>query len=128
MKMLFTAIAMMIASPAIAQTTPAAAHADHAAHAAQAAPTGQPAHATTPATDPHAGHDMSGGKMDCCKKGPDDKMDCCKKGADGTMACCAKMKAEGKAMPCCDKMKAAQKSAPAVAGADPHAGHKMPAQ
>jgi len=120
MKMLFTAVALMIASPAIAQTTPAAAHADHAAHAAQAAPTGQAAHAdhtSTPAADPHAGHDMSGGMMDCCKKG-----------ADGTMACCAKMKAEGKAMPCCDKMKAAQKIAPAAAGADPHAGHKMPAQ
>ena len=119
MKMLLTAIAMMIASPALAQTAPAAAHADHAAHAAQAAPSAQAAHtghSSTPAPDPHAGHDMSG-SMDCCKSGP-----------DGTMACCAKMKAEGKAMPCCDKMKADGKKAPAASKADPHAGHKMPAQ
>jgi hypothetical protein len=44
------------------------------------------------------------------------------------MACCAKMKAEGKAMPCCDKMKADGQKGAAAAGADPHAGHKMPAQ
>jgi hypothetical protein len=55
-------------------------------------------------------------------------MDCCKKDANGTMACCAKMKAEGKAMPCCDKMKADGQKGAAAAGADPHAGHKMPAQ
>jgi hypothetical protein len=66
--------------------------------------------------------------MDCCKKGADGAMDCCKKAADGTMACCAKMKAEGKAMPCCDKMSAGEKKAGAAAAADPHAGHKTPAQ
>ena len=119
MKILLTAIAMMIVTPALAQTAPAAAHADHSAHAARAAPSGQAAHAghsSTPAADPHAGHDMSGG------------MDCCKKDANGTMAYCAKMKAEGKAMPCCDKMKAGEKKASAAVDADPHDGHKMPAQ
>ena len=108
MKMLLAAVAMMIASPALAQTAPADAHAGHAAHAAQAAPGGHAGH-TAPATDPHAGHDMSGGMMDCCKKG-----------ADGTMACCAKMKAEGKKMACCDKP-----AASASSGADPNAGHTM---
>jgi hypothetical protein len=80
MKMLLTAVAMMIASPAYAQTPPAGGHSGYAGHT------------TPPANDPHAGHDMSGGKMDCCKKA-----------ADGAMACCAKMKAEGKKMPCCEK-------------------------
>jgi hypothetical protein len=120
MKMLLTAVAMMIASPALAQTAPAGNHAGHAAHAAPAAPSGQAGHtghAAAPAADPHAGHDMSGGTMDCCKKG-----------ADGAMACCAKMKAEGKSMSCCDKMKADGKGAPAAAGADPHAGHNMSPQ
>jgi hypothetical protein len=120
MKMLFAAIAMMIASPALAQPASPAAHLDHAAHAAQAAPSGQGAHAdhsSAPTADPHSGHDMSGGMMDCCKKG-----------ADGTMGCCAEMKAKGKAMACCDKMEGAQKSVPAPAASDPHAGHKIPAQ
>ena len=116
MKMLLTAVVMMIASPAPAQVAPVASHADHAAHAAQA-PSGPGSHAGhggTPAAGAHVGHDMSGGMIDCCEKG-----------ADGTMACCAKMMAEGKAMPCCDKMKADEKAAPAAAGADPHARHNM---
>ena len=114
MKMLLTAVAMLIASPALAQTAPTGGHAGHgghAAHAAQATPAAPHAHAghTAPASDPHAGHDMSGGMMDCCKKG-----------ADETMACCAKMKAEGKKMACCDKP-----AASASSGADPNAGHTM---
>ena len=114
MKMLLTAVAMMIASPALAQSAPVAAHAGHSAQSGHAGPAGQ---SNAPAPDPHAGHDMSGGMMDCCKKG-----------ADGTMACCAKMKAAGKAMPCCDKVKADGKKAAATAAPDPHAGHKMPTQ
>ena len=116
MKMLLTAVAMMIATPALAQVAPAHGHADHTAHTAQAAPSGHGTHAghgTTPAADPHAGHDMSGEMMDCCKKG-----------ADGTVACCAKMMAAGKAMSCCNKMNAKAKSAP-TAAVDPHAGHNM---
>ena len=116
MKMLFTAIAMMIASPALAQAAPVATGADHSAHAAQAVSRSQSAPSGAPAADPHAGHDMSGG------------MDCCKKGADGTMACCAKMKAEGNSMACCDKMKAGEKTDQAPAAADPHAGHNMSPQ
>jgi hypothetical protein len=102
---------MMIASPALAQTAPAGGHAGHVGHAAPAGsnPSGAQAGHAAPASDPHAGHDMSGGMMDCCKKG-----------ADGTMACCAKMKAEGKKMPCCDKP-----AATASSKADPHAGHNM---
>ena len=114
MKMLIAAIAMVIASPAISQT---AAVADHADHAAQSAASGQAhtGHSDSPDSDPHAGHDMVGGKMDCCEKAP-----------DGTMACCAKMKAEGKTMPCCDKAKAEDKAPATAAEADPHAGHNMP--
>lgn len=114
MKMLLSAVALMIASPALAQTAPAGGHSAHAAHAAQASPAAAGAHAghAAPATDPHAGHDMSSKSMDCCKKG-----------ADGTMACCAKMKAEGKKMACCDKP-----AASATSAADPHAGHDMSPQ
>ena len=114
MKMLLTAVAMMIASPALAQTAPAGGHTGHSAQvghttpAAQGAPAGG---AGTVAADPHAGHDMSGGMTG-------GMMDCCKKDADGAMACCAKMKAEGKKMACCDKP-----AASAASGADPHAGH-----
>lgn len=116
MKMLIAAIAMLIASPALAQTAPANNHADHAGHSAASghAHTG---HSDAPVSDPHAGHDMAGGKMDCCEKA-----------ADGTMACCAKMKAEGKAMPCCDKAKAEDTAQAADAEADPHAGHDMPSR
>lgn len=116
MKMLIAAIAMVIASPAISQTAPVASHAEHSAQDASSgqAHTGHPA---APASDPHAGHDMSASKMDCCKKA-----------ADGSMACCAKMKAEGKAMPCCDKAKAEGKDTSAGAEVDPHAGHNMPSQ
>ena len=113
MKMLLTAVAMLIASPALAQSAPVTANAGHAA-SGHVGPSGQ---SKAPAPDPHAGHDMSGGMMDCCKKG-----------ADGAMACCAKMKAAGKAMPCCDKMKADGTKASAAAAPDPHAGHKMPTQ
>lgn len=113
MKMLLSAIALMIASPALAQAAPAGGHSGHADHAAQAAPAAAAAGAQTgkavPATDPHAGHDMSGGAMDCCKKG-----------ADGKMACCAKMKAEGMKMACCDKP-----AGSATSNVDPHAGHTM---
>lgn len=105
MKMLFAAIALTIASPALAQTTaPADAHAGHGAanHAQHGAP-------AAPSNDPHAGHEMPGG--------------CCDKMADGkAMACCEKMKAEGKKMECCDK------PAGAAAEADPHAGHNMSGQ
>lgn len=109
MKMLFTAVVMMIASPALAQTAPASGPAEHAAHAGHAAQSGHAGQTGAAAADPHAGHDMSGGMMDCCKQG-----------ADGTMACCAKMKTEGKKMACCDKP-----AASASSGADPHAGHDM---
>lgn len=114
MKMLIAAIAMVIASPAISQTAAVVHHADHAA---QSAASGQAhtGHSDSPDSDPHAGHDMAGGKMDCCERAP-----------DGTMACCVKMKADGKTMPCCDKAKAEDKAPATAAEADPHAGHNMP--
>lgn len=103
MKMLFAAIALTIASPALAQA-PADAHAGHDAEAHQ---TGHAGH-TTPSNDPHAGHEMGGG---CCDKAkPDGKM----------MPCCEKMKAAGRKMDCCDKQAKAKAST-----ADPHAGHDM---
>jgi hypothetical protein len=116
MKMLIAAIAMLVASPALAQTAPAANHADHAGHSA-ASGQAHTGHSDVPVPDPLAGHDMAGGKMDCCEKAPDE-----------TMACCAKMKAEGKAMPCCDKAKAEGTAAAADVEADRHAGHDIPSQ
>lgn len=113
MKMLIAAIALTVASPALAQTAPAANHAGHGAASGQA----HTGHADTPVSDPHTGHDITGGKMACCEKAP-----------DGTMACCAKMKAAGKTMPSCDKAKAADTAQAADAEADPHAGHNMPSQ
>lgn len=73
MKMLLTALALTIASPALAQATPANTHADH----------GSMDHSK------HGDHEMDGG--------------CCEKGADGKMACCEKMKAAGKKMACCEE-------------------------
>lgn len=107
MKMMLAAIAMTIASPAVAQTAaPADAHAQHAQHAQHASQTGAADHAAhMEHANGHEGHDMAGG--------------CCEKDADARMACCEKMKAEGKKMACCDKAAA---DAPA---ADPHAGHDM---
>lgn len=140
MKMLIAAIALAVASPVLAQTAPAMGHADHAGHnaASEQAHTG---HQDAPVSDPHAGHGMAGGKMDCCEKAADGTMaccakmkaegkamSCCEKAADGTMECCAKMKAQGKAMPCCDKAKAEDKGPAAGADADPHAGHDKSAQ
>lgn len=107
MKMLLTAVALLIASPALAQTAPAGGQAGHAIQATPAAAGSHSGH-TAPVTDPHAGHDMSG-----------DKMDCCKEDADGAMACCAKMKASAKKTGCCDKPAASDTNG------DPHAGHDM---
>ena len=77
MKMLLTAIALTIATPALAQTAnPATAHAGHGQTSAAKA---------KPSTDPHAGHNM-GGMMN----------------AQAMMAHCEKMKAEGKTMDGCD--------------------------
>lgn len=82
MKMLMTAIALTIATPALAQT---AAPADaHSGHHAQAGPA-----STQPSADPHAGHKM-GGMMS----------------AEGIKAHCEKMKAVGKTMDGCGAFKA----------------------
>ena len=83
MKTLIAAIAMTIASPALAQADPHAAHAahgaaDHATHGQGSEP------------DKHDGHDEKDG---CCHKMADGKM----------MPCCEKMKADGKKIECCDK-------------------------
>lgn len=115
MKMLLTAVAMMIASPALAQTAPANGHAGHSTSAAQV-PAGN---GGAGGAGPHAGHDMSGGMNGGNMRNMmGNMMECCKKGADGAMACCAKMKAQGKKMAGCDKPAAS-------AGSDPHAGHDM---
>lgn len=98
MKMLLAAIALTIASPALAQTAaPADAHAGHHGQGTSAQ--------AQPSTNPHAGHDM-GGMMS----------------AEAMKAHCAKMKAEGKMMDGC-AMRAGSK-----AEADPRAGHKMSPQ
>lgn len=109
MKKFLTMIALVLATPAMAQTAPANPHADHAQQTAPAAAC-SPQHAAmghctlkadaAPAANPHAGHDMKG--------------DCCEKGADGKMACCEKAKAAGEKLDCCEKKAGA---------ADPHAGH-----
>lgn len=59
MKLMLAAIALTIASPALAQTAPANTHADHAAHTAQVAPVEHSARGAVSSADPHAGHDMS---------------------------------------------------------------------
>ena len=78
MKMLIGAVALLLAAPAAAQTTPAAGpHAGHAQHQHQQK--GQD----------HSQHEASGGdqkQMDCCKEGT-----CCEGMKAGEkMACCAK--------------------------------------
>src|SRR3546814_835535 len=87
MKMLLTAIALTIATPALAQTAnPANAHAGH----------GQMSTAQAkPSTDPHAGHNM-GGMMN----------------AEAMKAHCEKMKAEGKAMEGCNMQGSKAKADP----------------
>lgn len=85
MKLFLAAVALTIASPALAQADPHAGHGG-AGHEGHAPPAG--AQKDAPA-DPHAGHDMKG---------------CCEGKGEGKMDCCAKMKAEGKKMACCDKM------------------------
>lgn len=88
MKMILAAIALTIASPAVAQTSaPAGPHANHAPAQQQ----GQAGQSGSSSTD-HAGHDMHG------------------------EGCCAKMKAEGKKMECCDKPAGAAAEADPHAG------------
>ncbi len=107
MKSMLFAIALTIASPALAQSAaPADDHNAHTASAAQAAAADHSAHIATSSEDPHAGHQMPGG---CC-----DKME-----PGAAMPCCEKMKAAGKEMDCCAK------EADASGTADPHAAHDM---
>jgi hypothetical protein len=76
MKMLLTAIAFAIATPAAAQNAPADLHANHAAHAAQtpAQPAAAGRQGSVPkSADPH-GHAMSG----CCSNHSGKQMACCK--------------------------------------------------
>lgn len=95
MKLLLTAIALTIASPALAQApAPADAHAGH----------NQTAPAKAQTSDPHAGHDMKAMGM---------------MSPEAMKAHCAKIKAEGKKMDGCPMMKGSAKTA------DPHAGHDM---
>jgi len=102
MKMLLTTIALVIASPAAAQTAaPAQSHDHHAVHGAQH---GQ-GHADHAKHQPQSGDGHEGHHGECCKDMADGKM----------MDCCKKMKKEGK-MPCCD-----HKEGKFEAGA--HAGH-----
>lgn len=109
MKMLFSVVALAIASPAVAQAAPATPHAGHAQqsatadtctseHAAMGHCTAKPA----AAADPSTGHDEKG---------------CCDKDAAGKMTCCEKAKAAGKKMECCEKMSAA------AGGSAGHSGH-----
>lgn len=108
MKMLFSAVALAIAFPAVAQAAPATPHAGHAQQSAPAE-TCTPEHAAMghctakPAADPSTGHDEKG---------------CCDKDAAGKMTCCEKAKAAGKKMECC-----AKKSGAAAGGSAGHSGH-----
>ena len=99
MKMFATAIALVIASPALAQSAaPANAHTAHSGHSASSS--------AQPSSDAHAGHDMGGMMMS----------------AEAMEGHCDKMKAEGKTMEGCDMQ------APSKSAADPHAGHNMSPQ
>lgn len=93
MKSMISAIALLVAAPALAQAVPAAN--PHAGHSAEqyAKHQGQ-------------GHEGHGEHKDCCK--------------DGKMACCEKMKQQDKSMKCCEKMKQHDKDA---ADHNGHAGH-----
>ena len=85
MKMIFAAVALTIATPAVAQSSaPADAHANHAPAEQQ----GQAGHSGSAASG-QAGHEMPG---EC--------------------PCCATMKAEGKKMECCDKPAGASEADP----------------
>ena len=102
MKMLLTAIALTIASPAIAQTAaPADAHAGHHGQA-------KPAEAQ-PSKNPHADHQMGMMHMGMMS-------------VNAMKAHCEKMKAQGMTMDGCN-MHAGSK-----AKAGPHADHDMSPQ
>ncbi len=102
MKLILSAIAFAIATPAVAQSAPADPHAGHTAVASQAAQTGQ---AAPGAAEGGMGHSQHEG--------------CCDKHADGkAMPCCEKPMGNSKKMACCDKGAVGQSSAP-------HAGHNM---
>ena len=84
MKMFFAAVALAIASPAVAQDAAGAdPHANHAPAAEQRTAPANGAH------DAHRGHQMQG------------------------QCCCEKMKAEGAGMDCCDKSAAVEGAAEA---------------
>jgi len=113
MKMILTAIAFAIATPAVAQTAAADPHANHAAHATQTpvqpAPAGQQGSGQERA-DPHAGHAMA---------------DCCCKDGDGQMACCKDKQAQASGDSCCDGEHAEHAHADAghAMSGNAHAGH-----
>ena len=84
MKILMTAIALVIASPAVAQTAPAQApeHGQHRQHGQ-----GQhQGHAPQPGQTPHQGHGEQGGC--CADRNGNGRMDCCERMAAGS-SCCA---------------------------------------
>lgn len=116
MKILLTAIAFAIATPAAAQPS-ADAHAGHTAMQSQAGTSGQASHQGSPGANvDHSKMDHS--KMDHSKHG-----NCCAKQSDGKgMPCCDKMKAGGREMDCCGKTGAAK------GASDPHSGHDVSKQ
>ena len=87
MKIVITAMALVFALPAAAQTAPAPQHQDHQQHQAQAqAQPGQHQtneHAQHQAAQPgqHEGHDMQSGC--CADRNNNGRMDCCENMAQG---------------------------------------------
>ena len=99
MKIIISALALVLAAPAAAQTTTpvAPSHSKPAQH--QGMDHSQ-----------HQGMDHSQHQGTCCK-------------GEDHQACCEKAKADGKAMPCCQDGSGKPGQAPA-AGHEDHAGHE----
>lgn len=106
MKTILTAVALVIASPALAQTAPSAGHSGHVPQTGQKAAAEGDGHSATS----HAGHKMSGGSM----------MDRRGKSMANHDGCREMMKAHAKTM--------SAKAPSAKAAVDPHAGHKPDAK
>jgi hypothetical protein len=103
MKILMAAIALVIASPAVAQPAPAA-QPDHGRHR-QGHPQGHAQHGQQPAQ--HQGH---AGQGDCCAD----------RNGNGRMDCCEGMAEAGDRRGCCAEQGAAQAPAAHPQGHDGH--------
>jgi hypothetical protein len=119
MKLLLSVIALAIATPALAQNAPAAAHAGHAQHAEQAAPAAGTACSPEHAAMGHCTPKQSTPAAPAGQPAEHQHGDgCCEKDANGKMACCEKARAAGRKMDCCKEPGGAAAATPSD-----HAGH-----